>query len=357
LVLTEADHDLLGKVNRALGRLDSLATLLPDTQLFVYMYVRKEAVLSSQIEGTQSSISDLLIHELAEAPGVPIDDVVEVSNYVRAMTHGLERMRSGFPLSLRLLCEIHGLLLQGARGQERNPGEFRRSQVWIGGTRPGNATFVPPPSQHLMECLGPFEKFLHDDPVRVPLLIKAALAHAQFETIHPFLDGNGRLGRLLITLLMCAEDALSEPLLYLSLYFKQHRDAYYAHLQRIRTHGDWESWVRFFLEGVKTIADEAVDTAKSAISMFDRDRRRVRDELGRAAGSALQVHEALTQHPILSIAVGVARTQLSGPTVDMALRNLTTLGLVREITGRRRNRLFTYVPYLALLSDGAGNPV
>ncbi len=354
LILTDADQDLLGKVNRALGRLDSLATLLPDTALFVYMYVRKEAVLSSQIEGTQSSISDLLIHELDEAPGVPIDDVTEVSNYVRAMNHGLERIRGGFPLSLRLLREIHGLLLQSGRGQEQQPGEFRRSQNWIGGTRPGNATYVPPPPEELMACLDPFERFLHDDPVRLPLLIKAALAHAQFETIHPFLDGNGRLGRLLITLLMCAEDALSEPLLYLSLYFKQHRETYYAHLQRIRTHGDWESWIRFFLEGVRTIATEAVATAQAAMAMFDRDRHRIRDDIGRAAGSALQVHDVLMGHPITSVAQAVRRTQLSAPTVGKALDNLTALGLVRELTGKQRNRLFAYSPFLALLSDSAG---
>ena len=354
LALTDADQDLIGKVNRALGRLDSLATLLPDTSLFVYMYVRKEAVLSSQIEGTQSSISDLLIHELDEAPGVPIDDVTEVSNYVRAMNFGLGRIRDGFPLSLRLLREIHGLLLQGGRGQAFQPGEFRRSQNWIGGTRPGNAAFVPPPPDRLMECLDPFEKFLHDDPVRVPLLVKAALAHAQFETIHPFLDGNGRLGRLLITLLMCAEEALSQPLLYLSLYFKQHREAYYAHLQRIRTHGDWESWVRFFLEGVRTIADEAVASAQAAMRLFDGDRRRIRDELRRGTGSALQVHDILMRHPITSEAQAAGRTQLSAPTVGKALESLINLGLVRELTGKRRNRLFVYDPYLALLNDNTG---
>ena len=354
LDLTDADQDLIGQVNRAIGRLDSLATLLPDPALFVYMYVRKEAVLSSQIEGTQSSISDLLIHELDEAPGVPIDDVAEVSNYVRAMNHGLSRMRDGFPLSLRLLREIHGLLLEGGRGHEHRPGEFRRSQNWIGGTRPGNALYVPPPPAELMACLDPFERFLHDDPVRVPLLIKAALAHAQFETIHPFLDGNGRLGRLLITLLLCAEEALSEPLLYLSLYFKQHRDAYYAHLQRIRTHGDWESWVRFFLEGVRTIADEAVDTARAAMSMFDADRRQIRTMLKRTMGSALQVHDELMRSPILSITQAATRTQLSAPTVTTALDNLANLGLVKELTGKQRNRLFAYQPYLTLLSDNAG---
>lgn len=357
LELTDADQDLIGQVNRSLGRLDSLATILPGTALFVYMYVRKEAVLSSQIEGTQSSISDLLLHEIDEAPGAPMDDVAEVSNYVRAMNHGLDRMRSGFPLSLRLLREIHAHLLAGGRGEACNPGEFRRSQNWIGGSRPGNALYVPPPPDRLMACLDPFEKFLHDDPVRTPLLIKAALAHAQFETIHPFLDGNGRLGRLLITLLLCAEEALSEPLLYLSLHFKQHRATYYDHLQRIRTEGDWEGWVRFFLEGIKSTADQAVGTARAMLALFEHDRRLIQHETGRQAGSALQVHEILQKQPILTIPRGVDASGLSAPTVTTAMKNMSRLGMVREITGQQRNRLFIYAPYLELLSEGTERPL
>ncbi len=213
--------------------------------MFLYFYVRKEALLSSQIEGTQSSFNDLLLYESDETPGVPLDDVREVSNYVAAMDHGLSRLRGGFPLSLRLIREIHEILLSKGRGSDKGPGEFRRTQNWVGGTRPGTANFVPPPPESLMDCLGALEKFLHNDPVPTPLLIKAALAHVQFETIHPFLDGNGRLGRLLITFLLCAEGALTEPILYLSLYFKTHRSQYYDWLQKVRIDGDWEGWLGF----------------------------------------------------------------------------------------------------------------
>ena len=351
LQLTSRDHDLMERANRAVGRLDGLTAVLPDTTLFIYMYVRKEAVLSSQIEGTQSSLSDLLVHELNDAPGVPLDDVVEVSNYVAAMTHGLGRIRGGFPLSLRLLREIHGVLLQQGRGSDRTPGEFRRSQNWIGGTRPGNARFVPPPPNRLMECLGPFEKFLHDQPERTPLLIKAALVHVQFETIHPFLDGNGRLGRLLITLLLCAEEALAEPILYLSLHFKTHRDEYYERLQRVRTHGEWEEWLRFFLEGVLSTARQAVETARSALGLFETHRSTIQS-LGRRAASALQVHEALKRSPILTVSRAARTSGLSEPTVGSAFRRLTDLGIVNEITGKQRGRLYSYRPYLDLLAEG-----
>jgi Fic family protein len=241
---------LVEKAMLAVGRLDGLATVLPEPAIFIYSYVRKEAVLSSQIEGTQSSLSDLLLFEKEGLAGVPLDDVREVSNYVAAMNYGLERLKD-LPLSSRLLREIHKVLLAKGRGNEKEPGEFRRSQNWVGGSRPGNAVFVPPPPDQLGECFGALEKFLHNDPVKTPLLIKAALAHVQFETIHPFLDGNGRLGRLLITFLFCAEGALREPLLYLSLYFKQHRQQYYDLLQSVRLNGDWEAWLRFFLTGVE----------------------------------------------------------------------------------------------------------
>ena len=278
LVLTDDDYDLMEKANRALGRLDGLATLLPDTTLFIYFYIRKEAVLSSQIEGTQSSIADLLLYESDEAPGVPLNDVEEVSSYVAAMNHGLKRLGEGFPLSLRLLREIHEVLLSPGRGSTKSPGEFRRSQNWIGGTRPGNAHFVPPPPERVVECMGALEKFLHDQPARTPVLIKAALAHVQFETIHPFLDGNGRLGRLLITLLLYADQALSAPILYLSLYFKTNRDVYYDLLQKVRTEGDWEAWLRFFMTGVLETSEQAVQTAKAILQLFDEDRRKIFNE-------------------------------------------------------------------------------
>jgi Fic family protein len=335
----------------ALGRLDSVTTLLPDTQLFLYGYIRKEAVLSSQIEGTQSSLSDLLLFEASEAPGVPLDDVVEVSNYVAALQHGLERIRGGFPLSGRLLREIHGILLQRGRGAEKQPGEFRRSQNWIGGTRPGNAAYVPPPPDRVLECMGALERWLHDEPERTSTLLKAALSHVQFETIHPFLDGNGRVGRLLITLLLSAEGVLSEPLLYLSLYLKQHRPEYYALLDRVRLEGDWEAWLGFFADGVRETAATAVTTAQRLVRLFQDDRARIQD-FGRSAGSALRLHTAFQERPIAAAAGLAERTGLSIPAVNKTLVALGDAGIVRELTGRRRNRLFSYEAYLRILSEG-----
>lgn len=351
IVYDSALHDLVEVANRALGRLDGITTLLPSPKLFLYMYIRKEAVLSSQIEGTQSSLSDLLLFENEEAPGVPLDDVREVSNYVLAMQHGLERLREGFPLSLRLIKEIHALLVRHARGGEKEPGEFRRSQNWIGGSRPGNAAYVPPPPEQVMPAMGALEKFLHDDPVKTPALIKAGLVHAQFETIHPFLDGNGRLGRLLITFTLCAEGALSQPLLYLSLHFKQRRAEYYDILQRVRTHGDWESWLSFYLTGVEEVSRQAAETARALNSMFEEHRRQIQT-LGKAASSALRVHDLLKERGILSLSAAAEALNVSFPTVTKAIGNLERLGLVREFTGRRKNRIFTYQPYMTLLSEG-----
>jgi len=344
-------YDLLEHANRALGRLDGVATLLPDPSLFLYLYVRKEAVLSSQIEGTQSSFSDLLLFESDVVPGVPIDDVQEVSHYVSALNHGLSRLRGGFPLSARLFREIHGVLLAGGRGSDKTPGEFRTSQNWIGGTRPGNALYVPPPEAEVPRLVGALENFIHDQPERTPLLIKAALAHVQFESIHPFQDGNGRLGRLLITFLLCAEEALSEPLLYLSLYFKTRRAEYYELLQRVRTEGDWESWLSFFLTGVKETAEGAASTAKRILDLFARDRARV-ETLGRAAGSTLRVHESMRKRPFLSIPRAVAELGLSAPTITGALQGLQRLNMVTEVTGRPRNRIFVYNDYLTILNEG-----
>lgn len=331
-----------------LGRLDSLTLFLPDTSLFLYMYIRKEAVLSSQIEGTQSSLSDLLLFESEAMPGVPEEDVQEVSSYVAAMDYGLGRLREGFPLSLRLVREIHQILLGKGRGRDRAPGEYRRTQNWIGGTRPGNARHVPPPPHLVLECLGALEKFWHDDPVYTPTLIKAALAHVQFETIHPFLDGNGRLGRLLITLLFCAEGILREPLLYLSLYFKTHRQQYYELLQAMRVDGDWEAWLEFFVRGVNETAEQAIQTARQLAAMRQKDREQL-NSLGRATSSALKVHQALEQRPILSIARLVEMTGLSVPAVTHTLGHLNRLGIVQEITGRQRHRMFGYTEYLSIL--------
>lgn len=351
LKLTTADQALLERANRALGRLDSMTSLLPNTSLFIYAYVRKEALVSSQIEGTQSSFSDLLLYESDQAPGVPLEDVREVSDYVAALNHGIERLRGGFPLSLRLLREIHGVLLRSGRGRNKTPGEFRRSQVWLGGSRPGNARFVPPPTDRVVECMGQLEKFLHGAPVETPTLLKAALAHVQFETIHPFLDGNGRLGRLLITFLLCVEGALSEPILYLSLYLKNHRQEYYDRLQRVRTHGDWEAWLRFFLEGVISTSEEAVTTTRRILALFEKDRRQI-EKLGRAAASAFRVHEYLQKKPITGIREMEKGLGLTYPTVTSALDRMKKQRIVKELTGFKRNRVFAYAPYIELLSEG-----
>ncbi|MBI4696768.1 MAG: Fic family protein [Gammaproteobacteria bacterium] len=344
-------YGLLEEANRALGRLDGVTSILPDTPLFLYMYVRKEALLSSQIEGTQSSLSDLLLFESDEVPGVPIDDVQEVSNYVAAMTTGLERIRGGFPLSLRLIKEIHDVLLAKGRGSTKQPGAFRRSQNWIGGARPGNALYVPPPPHLVLELMSDLEKFMHAPAVPLPLLIKAALIHVQFETIHPFLDGNGRLGRLLITFLLCAEGALKEPILYLSLFFKRNRGQYYALLQRVRQNGDWEAWLEFFLSGVKETSEQAAQTARQIIALFEADRRKI-EQLGRPAASALRVHQYLQARPILSVPTAAKALKLSAPTVRKSIGHLVDLEILREPKARLRGRVFVYGGYIDMLNQG-----
>ncbi len=340
----------LERASHALGRLDGVSASL-DPDLLLYMYVRKEAVLSSQIEGTQSTLTHLLQYENAEAPGVPEEDVREVSRYVAALQHGFDRMRGGMPISLRLIRKVHSVLLREGRGGNQAPGEFRRSQNWIGGSRPSKARFVPPPPHEMMAALDNLERFLHDERERTPPLIKAGLAHVQFETIHPFLDGNGRIGRLLITLLLGAEGMLSQPFLYLSLYFKQNRADYYDALQRVRTHGDWEGWLRFYLVGVEEVAAQATATARALLALFEADRGRVR-KVGRGAASALSVYELLRQRVIVSIPRAAEATALSRPTVTAALERLTELGITREITGRARDRQFVYGQQLAVLDKG-----
>ena len=339
----------------SLGRLDSVSTLLPDTSLFLYMYVRKEAVLSSMIEGTQSSLSDLLLFELDQEPGVPLDDVREVGNSVAALDHGLRLLQEGLPLSLRLFREIHGVLLSKGQGSNQAPGEFRRSQNWIGGTRPGNAAFVPPPAEEVLECMGKLELFLHDQPEPTPVLLKAALAHVQFETIHPFLDGNGRLGRLLITLLLCEHKVLREPMLYLSLYFKTHRQYYYELLSNVRLTGDWEAWLDFFAEAIIVTAGQAVETAQQLLDLSNRDRDKI-NGLGRAAPSTLQIHRALMEQPIATSSSLVEKTGITPATVNKSLGHLEQLGIVRELTARKRNRLFSYAGYIEIMSRGTELP-
>jgi Fic family protein len=335
----------------ALGRLDGIARFLPDPALFLYSYVRKEAVLSSQIEGTQSSLSDLLAYENAQAPGVPINDVVEVSNYVAALDHGLQRLGEGFPLCLRLIREIHGVLLSSGRGSAKQPGEFRRSQNWLGGTRPGNAAFVPPPHEELADCLAAWERFLQPDQAPMDPLTRAALAHVQFETLHPFLDGNGRVGRLVITLLLHAEGVLRAPILYLSLYLKQHRSTYYDLLQRVRTEGDWEAWLDFFYQGVAETSEGALTNAHRLLDLFEQDRTRIQ-AVGRVPGSVLQVHHALRSRPVSTSAAIAAQEHLAPATVNAALTRLVDLGIARELTGGQRNRLYAYDQALQILREG-----
>jgi Fic family protein len=341
----------LERASQALGRLDGLTRLLPDPQIFIYLYVRKEAVLSSQIEGTQSSLSDLLAFEAEGMENVPLDDVAEVSSYVAALEHGLQRVRHDLPLSLRLLREIHSVLLRHGRGADKMPGEFRRSQNWIGGTRPGNAVYVPPPPDRLMECLDTFEKFLHRDDEDMPVLVKAAMAHVQFETIHPFLDGNGRVGRLLITLMLCVDGLLEEPLLYLSLFLKRHRPLYYDLLQRVRLQGAWEEWLDFFLEGVEETATQAAVSARTALKLLEEDREALR-ESGRATGTMLLVHDWFRRHPVATITSAAQGLGLTKPPVSRAIEHMVQRGMVAETTGRRRGRVFAYRRYLDLLAEG-----
>jgi Fic family protein len=347
----EGLYGRLDRANQAIGRLDGVTMLLPDARFLLYLYVRKEALVSSQIEGTQSSLADLLLFENRAAINVPKEDVEEVSNYVAAVQHGLRRMAGGFPLSLRLIREIHAILLRGGRGRNKMPGEFRRSQNWIGGSRPGTAAFVPPPPEQMMQCLDSFERFLHDEKLELPLLVQAGLVHVQFESIHPFLDGNGRLGRLLITLLLCAKGALTEPLLYLSLYFKMHRSRYYDQLQRVRTEATWEEWLEFFLDGVAHTAQEAAETAIRILRLFDADQKKIQ-QLGRPASSALQIHEYMQRKPIANIRAMAKTLKLSVPTVTAALNHLVRIGVVEEVTGKRRDRFFTYSRYFNIVSKG-----
>ena len=351
LVLDGPLQQALEGATLALGRLDAVSMLLPDDTIFLYAYVRKEAVLSSQIEGTQSTLSDLLRFELEDAPGAPVEDVVEVSNYVAALDHGLRRLGEGFPLSNRLIREIHAVLLSRGRGSGKAPGEFRRSQNWIGGTRPGNAQFVPPPHTAVPDCMAALERFCHADD-GLPSLVRAGLAHVQFETIHPFLDGNGRVGRLLVALLLCDAGALRQPLLYLSLYFKQHRSRYYELLNRVRDTGDWEEWLAFFLEGVQVTAEGAVATSRRLTETFAAHRTAIERDAGRRAGSALRVLDALKTRPVLSLAEVCNRSGLSFPAASSAMQFLAGQGIARELTGRPRNRLFCYDRYLSILAEG-----
>ena len=340
----------LEKATRALAELNAIQKVIPNISLFIHMYVRKEALLSSQIEGTQSSFSDLILFEHHQKPTVSIDDVEEVSNYVKAMNYGLKRLQEDFPLSLRLLREIHEVLLSGGRGSGKLPGEFRRTQNWIGGTRPGNALFVPPPVEYLNTCLADLEIFLHDE--SLPVLIKAGLAHVQFETIHPFLDGNGRLGRLLIALLLCHNGILDQPILYLSLYLKQNRNTYYDLLQEVRQHGTWETWLEFFLEGITISTKQAITTASAINNLFEQDYQKI-STLGRSRFSCEQVLEYMKKLPQVSVLLIAKELNMTMPTARSALNHLAGLGVIEEISEKKRDKVYLYRSYLSILEEGA----
>jgi Fic family protein len=351
IIMDREMWSLLSQADRALGRLDGATDALPNPDLFVFMYVRKEAVLSSQIEGTQASLIDVLEFESqALEPDNP-QDVAEVVNYISAINYGLDRLKE-LPVSLRLIREIHQELMKGVRGAERNPGEFRRSQNWIGagGCSLVQATYVPPPPYEMLQSLDNLEKFLHS-PQPMPTLIKVGLAHAQFETIHPFLDGNGRTGRLLITFLLCEQNILQRPLLYISYYFKKYRAEYYDRLQAVRDSGNWEGWLKFFLRGVYEVAQEAAATARKIVNLKEEHRQLLLKAMGRRSGNALALLESLYFRPILTVEHAEAITNLSYPNANSLIKDLSDIGLLQEITGQKRNRAFSYAPYLAIFRD------
>lgn len=340
----------LSQAYTALGRLEGMNELLPSIDLFIYMYIRKEAVLSSRIEGTQSTLSDLLLFENKQIPRVPVDDVVQVSNYVSAMTYGLEWVNRGDPITVRLIRDLHTVLLDGTRGSSLYDGQFRPVQNWIGGARPELAEYVPPPPEEVPQLMAELERFLNHQTAPLPSLIIAALGHAQFEMIHPFLDGNGRIGRLLITLLLCNDGVLSKPSLYLSLYFKQHRREYCEMFNYVRQTGDWERWIQFFLRGVCLAADSATRLAERVCVLLKKDREAIA-QLGRIRGSVEQVFDAFLRKPMLAVVTVVQDTGLTFPTVQKAIDTLQDMGIVTEISGKLRDRVYVYQQYLHLLES------
>ena len=343
---------LLSQADRVLGRLDGIGSVLPNPDLFVAMYVRQEAVLSSQIEGTQSTLEDVLKFEVDEKANDVPKDVEDVVNYVGAMNYGIRRLQE-LPLSLRLIREIHSKLMTEARGQNRTPGEFRKTQNWIGpaGADLASATFVPPPVPEMKDALDKFEKFLHED--SLPVLIHTGLAHAQFETIHPFLDGNGRVGRLLITFLLCQRKVLHRPLLYLSHYLKLHRAEYYDRLMAIRNEGNWEGWLKFFLRGVEEVSEEAIDTSRRIFTLREEHRELITSSRGISAGSGMQLLDYLYEQPIVNVRIVEKRLKSSFVTANKLVEQFVKLEILRETTGGQRNRRYSYVPYLALFESSA----
>lgn len=351
IALKDDLQTLLSRADRELGRLDGSITTLPNPDLFVFMYVRKEAVLSSQIEGTQSSLQDVLAAEARLVDRHRPSDVREVLNYINAMRHGLERLPT-LPVSVRLIREIHERLMEGVRGSRLTPGELRRSQNWIGapGCTLRSAAFVPPPPDEAGKALSDLERFLHQER-QMPLLVRIGLAHAQFETIHPFLDGNGRIGRLLITFLLCEAEVLQKPVLYLSHFFKRERQSYYDHLQAVRDRGDWEGWLQFFLRGITEVSREATNTVRRILLLREEHRALISREFGYSAGSAQRLLEAMYERPILSVNDAEEVTGTSYAAANNLVAKLTELGLLYEITGRARNRRFRYEPYIRLFEE------
>jgi len=347
---------LFEQANIAVGKLDAMAQMLPDVDRFIYTYVRKEALVSSQIEGTQSSLSDLLLHEIDAVPGVPSEDVEEVSNYVAALRYGIQKIRDeDYPLTLNLIRDLHSILLQGHRGSNKDPGEFRRSQVWSQDAY-GRVSFVPPTAEQVVPLLGDLEKYINEEKPALPVLIRAALAHAQFETIHPFHDGNGRLGRLLITLMLRASKIMHEPILYLSLHFKANRGAYYDALEAIRLKGAWEEWVAFFLRGVVEVAEQGIGSIKGLTNLFEADKEKILTHGSRGNATVFRVHGHLQKHIYATVPNLEKELGVSAPTARTALVELQGLGIVKEVTGQQRNRVYVYEQCLDILSQGA-NPI
>ncbi len=338
---------LLEKANQAIGALNGVISTVPDSAIINYMYVRKEALLSSQIEGTQSTLDDLLKYESNQTQGIPVEDASEVSSYVAALNYGINKINEGFPLALRLIREIHAILLTNSRGNTKLPGEFRSSQNWIGGTRPGNARFVPCPPDKLLDILSELEKFINIDD-NIPTLVKAALIHVQFETIHPFLDGNGRLGRLLITFFLCVKGLLKSPFLYLSLFFKKNRSLYYEYLNNVRYHGDWESWIKFFLEGIIETSNDARETVVQIQKLFSEDEKKL-ETLGKAKVSAKTVFAQFEQKPILTVAEIENRIKLSRPTIISSINRLIDLGIISNTSEKKWGQTYAYSKYIELL--------
>lgn len=351
---TASVSSLLEKANQAIGALNGVISTVPDSAIINYMYVRKEALLSSQIEGTQSTLDDLLKYEAQQTQGIPVEDASEVSSYVAALNHGIDRINEGFPLALRLIKEIHAILLKNSRGKTKSPGEFRSSQNWIGGTRPGNARFVPCSPDKLLDILSRLEKFINEED-NIPSLIKAALIHVQFETIHPFLDGNGRLGRLLITFFLCVKGLLKSPFLYLSLFFKKNRTLYYEHLNNVRYQGDWESWIQFFLEGVIETSDDARKTIILIQKLFADDEQKL-ETLGKAKTSAKIVFEQFERKPILTVAEIESKIKLSRPTIISMINRLIELGILTNTSEKKWGQTYAYTGYIDLLSPES-NPL